>query len=328
MAAVDFLSGLEDAQVAYYLLSWSANASRLNYLARTTPSAVCRDSLAVFDKAVLAALSSTTALVLSQRQQTQATLPLKAGGLGLRPAAVVADAAYIASRAATHNLCTQIWPLHRWDATSLASSLAHGLQRCRNLLPDPSVLDSSPTDLKQCSLVRAVEQKRVQQWRAEGCPDENCRLNAYSAPGAGREYSLVPSRTLDTNLTTFEFATAVATRLGVDVMEGGVPCPLCGQLLDAGGRHAQSCMSGGDTTTEHNCVRDVFHSFCSRGGLRPEAEAPRLLAESSTVDGRRRPADVLVLPALAMARHLPDGGVAVRAEQVALDFAVSLGGYL
>ena len=37
---------------------------------------------------------------------------------------------------------------------------------------------------------------------------------------------------------------------------------------------------------------------------------------------QRRPADVLVIPHLALATHLPDGSRAVRAEKVCFDFAV------
>lgn len=150
----------------------------------------------------------------------------------------MADAAYVASRAATHELCTHVRTSHRWDAVGPPSPLTAALHDCRDLLPDPAVLDAGPSAVKQGSLVRAVEMRRVQQWRAAGSPDDNCRLNAHSAHAAGREFSLTPSKTLDTNFTTFEFSTAVTTRLGVDVTEGGEPCPLCGQLLDACGRHA------------------------------------------------------------------------------------------
>ncbi len=105
-------------------------------------------------------------------------------------------------------------------------------------------------------------------------------------------------------------------------MEGGKACPYCGSLLDSLARHAQSCMSGGDHTIQHNCIREVFYNVCERGGLRPESEVPRLQKDVSAPDGSRRPADVLVLRSLAMARQLPNGSATVRAERVALDFAV------
>ena len=72
----------------------------------------------------------------------------------------------------------------------------------------------------------------------------------------------------------------------------------------------------------HNGVRDVYYDFCERGGLQPKSEAPQVLADILGRDNRRRPADVLCLPALALARRPPDGSRAVRTEPVCFDFAV------
>ena len=114
----------------------------------------------------------------------------------------------------------------------------------------------------------------------------------------------------------------IACRRGVDVMEGDVPCCLCGQVSDSGGLHAISCTAGGDHTAQHDAVRDVYFDFCERGGLRPASEAPHVLAEVLGRDSRRRPADVLCIPALALSRLLPNGSRAVRTEPVCFDFAV------
>ena len=49
-------------------------------------------------------------------------------------------------------------------------------------------------------------------------------------------------------------------------------------------------------------------------GLRPTCEAPR--------DGRCRPADILCIPALALAQVLSNGARAIRTEPICLDIAV------
>ena len=100
-------------------------------------------------------------------------------------------------------------------------------------------------------------------------------------------------------------------------MEGGDACPKCGIQLVREGLHCWSCMAGGDATLEHNSVRDIFVDYSKRAGLRPEAEAPGLLRGS-----RERPADVLVVPQLALATVLPDGSRRVATERVCFDFAV------
>ena len=81
-------------------------------------------------------------------------------------------------------------------------------------------------------------------------------------------------------------------------------------------------MSGGDHTIQHNAVRGVYHDFCSRGRLRPESEAPKVLADVLGKEDRHRPADILCVPALVLAQRLPDGSRAVRTEPVCFDFAV------
>ena len=132
----------------------------------------------------------------------------------------------------------------------------------------------------------------------------------------------MPSKTLDTYLTPSEFVNTVSRRLGVDVMDSGMPCCFCGHHLDAQGSHCLSCMAGGDATTLHNGVRDVYFDFCERAGLRPISEAPNILLDVFTLDGRCRPADILCIPALALARVLPNGARAVRTEPVCMDIAV------
>ena len=144
-------------------------------------------------------------------------------------------------------------------------------------------------------------------WRNEASPSERVHLQAYSAQGGGHEVSLVLSKTLDTYLTPSEFVNTVSRRLGVDVMDSGMPCCFCGHHLDAQGSYCLSCMAGGDATTLHNGVRDVYFDFCERAGLRPISEAPNILQDVFTLDGRCRPADILCIPALALARVLPNG---------------------
>ena len=51
-------------------------------------------------------------------------------------------------------------------------------------------------------------------------------------------------------------------------------------------------------------------------------EAPALLRGILGADDRHRSADVLCIPALALARALPDGSRAVRTERVCFDFGV------
>ncbi|CAE8614264.1 unnamed protein product [Polarella glacialis] len=319
------LGQLEDPQVAYYLLRWSCNSSRMNYMARTTPAAGCSDGLRLFDKATEAAFRSVTGLPLTQQQWTQATFGVKDGGLGLRAAASVADAAYLGSRAATHDACKAIRPAHRWDSNGDESPIAAAIGRCSAELAGAGMatrIQGDAREMTQSQVSNVIGLARVKAWRAVATPDSACNLNAFSAPLAGKALGITPSKTLDKHLSKNEFVTEVAARLGVDVCEGGHACSFCGLAADSRGRHALFCMSGGDATVEHNSVRDLVHDYCRRGLLRPQLEAQGVLRDIPLPDGRRRPADVLVCSGSVLVQSLPDGSRPVGPNSVALDFAV------
>ena len=189
--------------------------------------------------------------------------------------------------------------------------------------PATDIANIEDEDLKlltQRRLNTAQAAKQVQGWALAGTPADRARLNAYSAKGAGTLYWVIPCKALDMKLSSSEFVTNVACRLGVDVMEGGEPCPKCGMQMDGQGIHPQSCMAGGDAVLQHNAIRDVHEDYCRRGGLRPEHEAPGLLR--GEIASMERPADILVIPNLALAQELPDGSRAVRTEKVCFDFAI------
>ncbi len=321
-AVLEFLGGLGDPQVTHYLAKWCVNGSRMNYLARTTPPQWTHDASLDFDKAVVDTIGAACNIVLSDAQRTRCGFSAKTGGLGLRTIADRVDAAYIASRAATDRWCRRIRPEHKGAHDLRDGHLQHAIDSLRRRLPDVDVGNMDLEDITQSKLNVQIDAANIQLWCDEVQPQDRVHLQAYSAKGCGHEITLVPSKTLDTHLSLGEFVTTVSRRLGVDVMDSGLPCGFCGQLLDALGLHCLSCTAGGDATSQHNGVRDVYYDFCERGGLRPLSEAPDILKDLFSRDGRRRPADILCIPALALARPLPNGARAIRTEPVCFDFAV------
>ena len=177
-------------------------------------------------------------------------------------------------------------------------------------------------EMTQSRLSTVIGLAQTKTWRASATPDDACNLNAYSAPLVGKALGSTPSKTLDKHLSRNEFVTEVAARLGVGVCEGGHACSFCGLASDSRGRHALSCMSGGDATVEHNSARDLVHDYCRRGLLRPVLEAQGVLRDIPLPDGRRRPADVLVCSGNVLVQSLPDGSRPVGPNKVALDFAI------
>ena len=289
--------------------------------------ALCGDAAVSFDAAVHSALSQLTGIRIDASQWEQAGFALRDGGLGLRPAVAAADAAYLASRSVTHARCLALRVGHRWDGHIPGSWIAEATARCNSCIHAAGIEDliscaSADAGLSQSAITKRVDAARVCLWEQSVSAASRCRRRAYAGPTAGRVLVATPSKTLDKHLSNAEFSLEISLRLGVDVFEGGLPCPFCGLLLDSSGHHAMSCMAGGDAVLAHNSVRDLVHDFCRRGRLRPELEAGGLLRELSLPEGRRRPADVLLCGPSCLPARLPDGARIPSSHRVALDFAV------
>ena len=142
----------------------------------------------------------------------------------MRPVADILDAAYIGSRAATHELCASIRPAHTWDADALGNPLREAFLQVRHVAGLPLCSDGDKKLFTQRRLSRSLETARLKVWDAGVPAASPVRRLAYAAKGAGRLYELTHSKALDTKLSTNQFATNVACRLGADVMDGRWGC--------------------------------------------------------------------------------------------------------
>ena len=216
----------------------------------------------ILTKAVVDTIGATCNVVLPDMQRTRAGFSTEVGVLGLRTIAYKTEAAYIASRNATHILCIQIRHSHRGDQNSRHQHLQNAIDALDIMVSGLDVAEMEPDDITQSLLNDA---QNTTNRRSEALAPERVHLQAYSAKGRGHEISRVPSKTRDTHLSPCEFVNTVSRRLGVDVIDSGRPCCYC---------------------------------------------------------GRCRPADILCIPALALAQVLPNGARGIRTEPICLDIAV------
>ena len=145
-----------------------------------------------------------------------------------------------------------VW-LSVWDTGGTDAFLAVGL--CAAGIGDLISCDSADATLSQAA--RLMQRGSAYIWEQSVPAASRCRRRAYAGPTAGRVLVATPSKTPRKQLSNAQFSLDVSLRLGVDVFEGGLPCPFCGLLLDSPGHHALSCMAGGDAVLAHNCVRDL-----------------------------------------------------------------------
>ncbi len=124
---------------------------------------------------------------------------------------------------------------------------------------------------------------------------DKARLNGLRAKHAATWLEGVPCQSLGNRMSGEEFRSRMGRWLGLELGEEK-PCPLCFEVLDTFGAHAEGCMGGGDAVTRQNTQRDNLHKQAKAAATRPELEKTRILARAlgnASFRGRR-PADTLL----------------------------------
>ena len=191
----------------------------MEYITRTTPAFLCHLALDTFDLAVRCAFEGVVGFGTSNSQWRQSVLAGRYSGLGMRSSTFHADAAYVASRAAVHDLCRAIWPRF----TSSPADAIHGPAARINskLHPDDQLILNGNFDEvpNQRTISDRLSKEDWEALRSTSQSYDVARLNTYSAPGTNRWLDDSPSRTLDKHLTSAEIISSVKLTLGVDVAE-------------------------------------------------------------------------------------------------------------
>ena len=123
-----------------------------------------------FDAAVADMIGATCNVVLSDMQRTRVGFSIKEGGLGLRTIADKTDAAYIASRHATHFLCTQIRHCHRGNQNPRDDHLQRAMDALDVVGPGLDVTQMVSDDITQSLLNERINQQNMADWRNEASP--------------------------------------------------------------------------------------------------------------------------------------------------------------
>ena len=110
-------------------------------------------------------IGTTCNVVLSDMQRTRVGFSTKEGGLGLRTIADKTDAAYVASRNATHVLCTQIRPCHRGNHIPRHEHLQRAMDALDVVGPGLDVTRMVPDDITQSLLNERINQQNMANWR-------------------------------------------------------------------------------------------------------------------------------------------------------------------
>ena len=180
---------------------------------------------------------------------------MKFGGTGITRRKGIADAAYLASRAATHEDCINMDAQHVWDngparggenVDVLGEWVHNASHRYDNKVPECSKVSGVPYTAigRQKILVGKLEKLSSDALKQRAGEWDRARLEGVAAPHAGAWLDAPPSRVQDMRMTNPEIRSRVGRRLGVALCEE-MGCPLCFCTLDKWGAHAECCVGGG-----------------------------------------------------------------------------------
>ena len=274
-------------QDALLLLRQSFAIPKILYTLRTAPCCIS-PVLASFDQELRSILTSILNVSLDDHSAwIQATLPVRAGGLGIRRATQLAPSAFLASAAGCKDLLNQIIP-NRLKGTPPPYTL-----EVRNEWQQGHQHTPPPTPVKQQQKewdkphIEATQQGLLD---SAADPRTRARLLAVQAKESGAWLNALPVPSLGLRLDDEVVRIAAGLRLGVPLCRPHV-CSQCGGHVDKLGIHGLSCKFSAGRLPRHTAINTIVKTSLARAQF-PSTLEPSGLSRS---DGKR-PDGVTITP--------------------------------
>ncbi|KAJ9441009.1 hypothetical protein DIPPA_33697 [Diplonema papillatum] len=292
------IASLPDAHVALTLTKFCAGFVGVVHLMRATGPVF---DYAGIDRVTQSCLATITGIETDDASWTQASLPVRMGGLGLHSCADVSGIAHIAAAldGGPHLpalVAPALLPHLTWqqDDTVQASLVDPRLATYESVLEKIQDVMQARAEYegrgqKAWSSALATEKRKnlleslteelghSGQLQGQALTRAQDRIRARIQSGSGKHASawLYGNPEADTAmwLSPAELAVAVRLRLGLPIAAAPGECRLCGHgATDVNGSHAQTCFGSGRRTRLHNALRDIVADFARRGLLGPSIE--------------------------------------------------------
>ena len=250
------------------------------YVLRTAP---CFDSpiLPELDSLQKSLLEDICNVHLSDEAWAQASLPVRAGGLGIRRFTKLATPAFLASAAGTSALTQSILPqalsgfscTFRTDALSLWS---------RDHTEEPPI---GPTATKQRSWDSPIINATVSSLLSSANAVDKACLLASQRKESGAWLNAPPVSSLGLRMDDDSVRIAVGLRLGVPLASPH-QCVLCGNHVDASGTHGLHCGRSAGRHPRHANMNAMLKTALASINVPSILEPPGLFrTDGKRVDG-------------------------------------------
>lgn len=274
------LTKLDDAQVAFKLLSNCMGLCSVNYHLRCTPPSLTSDLAKQYDDMILDTLSKIIGIIPTKNQIDQIHLPCKMGGLGLKNAEKHREAAFISSFNSTEAFLTLMFAQEELNSM------------IEFLLEDVKYFDNNMNiALSKCQKVVSEDIDKQSHKILLFNSSEKDKARLLST--AGNQMSLILNADLGIprgfRLNNQEFQTFIQHNLGMNISNSNEKCRHCYVDLDTKGFHCLTCKRGEyGPIQRHNAVRNILFKFCQKAVLNPRLEVPLRSGSKLT------PADIFI----------------------------------
>jgi len=247
-------------------------------LLHTLRSSCCVEhpALSEFDDQLRYCLRQILNVSLDDNQWSQATLPVRNGGLGIRRAHQIAPSAYLASASGAAPLVSLILPLRLQGLSDSRADQALAAWSAQGGSVPPSGILSSSQRAWDHEIISFVSGQLL-----AAAPDDytRARLLAVSSPHAGDWLHAAPITAVGLRLSNDAIRVATGLRLGANLCLPHV-CR-CGAQVDARGSHGLSCARSAGRHPRHSLINDIVHRALVRADIAASKEPMGLIAGSS-----------------------------------------------
>ncbi|XP_072937198.1 uncharacterized protein [Epargyreus clarus] len=241
-----------NSHMALFLIRNCLFAPKFIYFLRCSPFFKFSNILNDIDTIILNTLSSVSNCQISDRAWTQASLPIRYGGLGVRKISSVSLPAFLSSTHSTQDLVSKILSksLITYDVAYMSEAKSAWVLACPNqnypkLLHVQKLWDEPLCKLTHESLLNSTD----------GIT-ERARLLAVSERESGFWLQALPSSNIGTLLDNSTLSLCVCLRLGLKINEPH-RC-VCGEGVGQSGHHGLSCQRSAGRMSRHASINDVI----------------------------------------------------------------------
>ena len=261
------------AHDALLLLRSSLSTPKLMHLLRSAPC-TGHQLLPSVDNLLRRCLTSITNSDLSDDQWSQASLSVKAGGLGVRLVTHLAPSAFLASSASTADLQARILSVPSLSVSTFEEEAQTVWSSLSSMPPLTGAMAMKQHNWDS----PVVEVAHGQLLSKQSC---KARLLAVSSEHCGDWLHALPISSCGLRLSDEAVRVAVGLRLGTSIC---LPhqCP-CGTTVDCTGSHALSCKKNSSRILRHNALNELIFRALVKAGIPSIKEPPGLLR----ADGKR-----------------------------------------